>query len=321
MTISVKTRKVLWSRSGNICAFPGCRQELTETVSSYSSEIVIGEEAHIVAIMPDGPRGLAMLQLTGLDSYENLILLCPTHHSIVDAQPQIYTVESLLDMKRAHEMRIRALTRADECIQKFALAGYDHICSGLRPVNAWRLGPSLVVACSFGSDPVIIGEGRWLGSGLQFQHIYDGKGSETLVTSSEAEFDIEYWMAGESLCVIQQTYEPESQCIVPLLQRTFDLRIYPASTSTKIVLEPPEGSLYALPEVLEILRSRRLSPYENIEVSLFRLRNAGLKDPDQAIRGLASLRGLWWYDGAGAETAESVMRELELVKSTGSKVF
>ncbi|MBF0408963.1 MAG: hypothetical protein HQM10_16570 [Candidatus Riflebacteria bacterium] len=288
---------------------------MTEIGSNGGNEFVVGEECHIVARASDGPRGLTTPPPEGLDSFSNLVLLCPTHHCIVDAQPEIYTVESLQDIKAAHEARIRVRDGEKKLEEEHEFSRYDRICSGLPAVNAWNFGPSLIVVCSFGSAPVAVGQGRWRGSGLKFQHIYTAKGSATLLISSEGEFDIEYWMANESLCVVQHTFEPESNTIVPFLQRTFDLNNFPATCSGKILLSPPKGSIDALPDVMEFLRRQKTGSSDGIEESLFRVRNGGLKDPDQAIEKLDSLRGLWWYDGAGAETAESVIRELELVKA------
>jgi len=103
MSISVKTRKMLWGRSGNICAMPECRLELfvDETVTDDNS--LIGEECHIIAQKPDSPRGDSSYPEEKLDCYNNLILLCANHHKIVDDQPNKYTVEFLKQLKIEHE--------------------------------------------------------------------------------------------------------------------------------------------------------------------------------------------------------------------------
>jgi hypothetical protein len=51
-----------------------------------------------------GPRGTAGAD--GDDSYENLILLCPTHHTLVDKAPQSYPADLMLSWKRNHETRV-----------------------------------------------------------------------------------------------------------------------------------------------------------------------------------------------------------------------
>jgi HNH endonuclease len=70
--------------------------------------VVIGQIAHIVARHPDGPRGKESFQGTDINSLENLVLLCPVHHTIIDQQPRTYTVEVLTQMKHQHEQYIKA---------------------------------------------------------------------------------------------------------------------------------------------------------------------------------------------------------------------
>lgn len=60
--------------------------------------------AHIIAHSANGPRGGVK---SGDDNYVNLILLCPTHHTIIDKAPEgQFTVERLLQWKATHERRI-----------------------------------------------------------------------------------------------------------------------------------------------------------------------------------------------------------------------
>lgn len=107
MGLSVQGRKMLWGRSGNQCSFTDCTFELAQANDSSSKAVVIGEEAHIVAQKSDGPRGTSPLTRDQRDEYSNLILLCPTHHSLVDADETRFPVEVLLSMKAAHEDSIR----------------------------------------------------------------------------------------------------------------------------------------------------------------------------------------------------------------------
>jgi len=100
MSISVRDRKLLWSKSGNRCA--KCRGVLCEAVTGAVSHSVLGDECHIVAQAGEGPRGTPEA-ISGLDSYNNLILLCPTDHRVVDQQFEIYTPDVLRLLKRVHE--------------------------------------------------------------------------------------------------------------------------------------------------------------------------------------------------------------------------
>lgn len=110
MAISMTARKALWARSANFCAFPDCNQQLTEDIRDgesgvlHSSGVPIGEEAHIFSGSSGGPRGGEIYPEDKIDSYENLILLCPTHHRIIDKQRGVaYTADTLRKMKSEHE--------------------------------------------------------------------------------------------------------------------------------------------------------------------------------------------------------------------------
>lgn len=110
MTISLKTHKMLWARSGNRCAFPDCRQPLVEHIDG-SGPSILGVEAHIIAQSDGGPRGAAGVELADRDALANLILLCGVHHKLVDDHPDAYTVEVLREMKRVHE---ESTTRSED---------------------------------------------------------------------------------------------------------------------------------------------------------------------------------------------------------------
>ena len=91
-----KDIKILWGRSGNRCTI--CKLELTPDGSLET----LGEMAHIVARSPDGPRGQNP-PTTDQDGYDNLILLCPTHHAEVDKNPLAWPVARLHTTKADHE--------------------------------------------------------------------------------------------------------------------------------------------------------------------------------------------------------------------------
>jgi predicted restriction endonuclease len=40
-------------------------------------------------------------------SFDNLILLCPTHHTIIDRDPAQYTTDSLKQMKANHQKKYK----------------------------------------------------------------------------------------------------------------------------------------------------------------------------------------------------------------------
>jgi hypothetical protein len=96
--------KKLWGMSGNICSFPGCGVEL---VPGKKLDRVIGEEAHIKGERPTSARYDPNQPNEERESEENRILLCPTHHTIVDAAPETWTVECLRKMKAEHEQWVK----------------------------------------------------------------------------------------------------------------------------------------------------------------------------------------------------------------------
>ena len=54
MSITDRTRKVLWGRSGNLCAY--CRRVLVEDGTAFSDESVVGDECHMIGEKPGAAR-------------------------------------------------------------------------------------------------------------------------------------------------------------------------------------------------------------------------------------------------------------------------
>lgn len=99
MTIRPPVIKRLFAHSGNQCAFPTCKAPIVD------GPIVLGEVCHITAASSNGPRYDATQTDEVRDGFDNLILLCPNHHTVIDADLESYTVERLQKMKREHEDR------------------------------------------------------------------------------------------------------------------------------------------------------------------------------------------------------------------------
>jgi len=103
MTISNIDSKILWARAGGMCSNPSCRIDLTVTLEQ--KRYLIGEMAHIIAKNHSGPRGTADVSN---NTYNNLILLCPTCHTIIDKAPiEDYPIETLNKWKNEIETIIR----------------------------------------------------------------------------------------------------------------------------------------------------------------------------------------------------------------------
>ena len=104
MSISEKDIKLLWGRAASRCAFSECRKPLTQNTLASSDPFSIGEQAHIVGENKTAARWESLLTRKERNSYANVVLLCPTHHTIIDKNPTDYPVERLYVMKTTHEL-------------------------------------------------------------------------------------------------------------------------------------------------------------------------------------------------------------------------
>lgn len=105
MSITIKTRKILWSKSGNKCAFPNCKADLIESSLFTDDSHVVGDEAHIIPQSKNGPRGedFEKIPIENIDKEPNLLLLCKKHHKIIDDDPINHSVAKLHSYKKEHE--------------------------------------------------------------------------------------------------------------------------------------------------------------------------------------------------------------------------
>jgi hypothetical protein len=117
--------KILWG-IGAVCAFRGCGQWLVQEASANDPAAVVGQMAHIVAHSDQGPRADPSYPPERRNLAENLILLCPTHHVLVDAQDSTYTVEELRGWKAAEERLVRGF-RFDVEIERARSAGVSNM--------------------------------------------------------------------------------------------------------------------------------------------------------------------------------------------------
>jgi len=69
--------------------------------------ILLGEMAHVLAYSSIGPRATTSTK-TAINHYENLILLCPYHHELVDKAPADFSSDTLQRWKVDLEHRVDA---------------------------------------------------------------------------------------------------------------------------------------------------------------------------------------------------------------------
>lgn len=84
-----------------------CRLDLVMDATDSDDESIVGENCHLVAEKPDGPRGQSDLTTEQRNRYSNLILLCNVHHKQIDDQVDSFSVEKLVNIKVAHEQWVK----------------------------------------------------------------------------------------------------------------------------------------------------------------------------------------------------------------------
>ena len=154
-SITVATRKRLWARSGNQCAYPGCNRELLTPTAAGDDDTIIGKECHIIAQRdhPSVARAPRLLTedekvewaqlITHRHSYANLVLMCGVHSDIIDDPKQRISVAQLVQIKRAHEQEVAARLREEQAQSVRALEGTADKTELARPlliddIGSWQ---------------------------------------------------------------------------------------------------------------------------------------------------------------------------------------
>jgi len=104
---SRSTVKRLFAVSGNRCAFPKCEAPMT------LEGTLVGEICHIKGKQPGSARYDPAQTPAERHDYENLILLCAPHHTVIDDDEESYTVDRLRKMKSDHEARATPISDKD----------------------------------------------------------------------------------------------------------------------------------------------------------------------------------------------------------------
>lgn len=94
--IPARVVKELYAKSGNCCAFSGCNEQLFENAN-------VGQICHIQGVNSGSARYNPDLPEEVVNGIDNLSLLCSNHHKLIDEREDLFPVEKLLEMKKAHE--------------------------------------------------------------------------------------------------------------------------------------------------------------------------------------------------------------------------
>jgi hypothetical protein len=123
---SIRTIKRLFSLSGNRCAFPGCTHRLFDEQGRFVAEV-----CHIAGDKPGAKRYNPTQTEAQRQGFPNLIVLCATHHRLIDDDEVTYTRPKLREMKRAHEARAtEEFTISDDTARRVILAMVGVVVGG-----------------------------------------------------------------------------------------------------------------------------------------------------------------------------------------------
>lgn len=129
--IPAKVKYKLWAHAAGRCEY--CNKPLWEdivTKAQFSTAYI----AHIIAEKPGGPRGDPVLSDILKHEFSNLMLLCDTHHRLIDKEDVAgHSVERLQEIKRKHEDRILIQTELGNNQQSYIL----HYAANIGKLNAF----------------------------------------------------------------------------------------------------------------------------------------------------------------------------------------
>jgi hypothetical protein len=121
------TIKKLYSLANNHCSFldPHRRTGCEQPIASLDWQYVNGEMCHIEGEKPGSARYREAMTNEERRSFENIIILCPNHHNVVDnLEPDRFTVDVLNEMKRKAESRAEPVENwANDSLLEWAVKG------------------------------------------------------------------------------------------------------------------------------------------------------------------------------------------------------
>ena len=90
--------KRLWALAAGRCSHPGCATLCVDFLFDNPEPLILGDMAHVISKQPMGPRGTPTGGVGPVTA--GRILLCPTHHRVVDAAPDSFPPDTLIRVDR-----------------------------------------------------------------------------------------------------------------------------------------------------------------------------------------------------------------------------
>ncbi|GAO70606.1 HNH endonuclease [Comamonas sp. E6] len=159
MAVSDKSIKLLWSNAAGRCSFPGCNTRLSVEQAADTAPYTLGEMAHIKGKNPGSSRYDDKQKDDERDLYQNLILLCPNHHTEIDKpeNEKKYFVEWLIEAKSSHEKWVISMLAVEKVLTIEELK--NHIARLLADNHqAWiKYGPNSILALKNPNNELLYG--------------------------------------------------------------------------------------------------------------------------------------------------------------------
>lgn len=142
--IPAKESHLLWAKSAGHCAYHSCTNRCVDSFKE-TGHVLLGEMAHLIAHSEGGPRA-SYAERSRLERYENLILLCPYHHTLVDKAPMDFPPEQLIKWKARLEWHVAEAFDVPEIKTKQDLYKYAYELLNANRLIHDNFGPSSVLA-------------------------------------------------------------------------------------------------------------------------------------------------------------------------------
>ena len=131
---SIRDLKVLFATSQNRCSFPDCGAMIVD-----GNDVVMGEVCHIEGLNKTSARYNAKLPIQDRRKEANLMLMCQPHHTLVDAQRDIYTAEVLRRIKeKAKQTGVVEITPRDAKFAESMLQVLRYMSAAGKKENVYR---------------------------------------------------------------------------------------------------------------------------------------------------------------------------------------
>jgi hypothetical protein len=127
LTPKPEVLRELFLRSGNQCAFRGCKHRVISDAGVYIAEL-----CHIESALPEGERFNEDSNNEQRRSFDNLMLMCHEHHVTTDDVDE-FPVERMRKIKRAHEAKYSGVVEKIE-------AGFKDMTKTILATPAQSLG-------------------------------------------------------------------------------------------------------------------------------------------------------------------------------------